>query len=70
MSTTVTVNIDHEGNASIDVSGHKGPSCKKLVEPLKKALGGAAAEDTLKPEYYKPEANRNTLVNHGSIANR
>jgi hypothetical protein len=61
--TTVEVDINNEGDVRVHVLGAKGPSCKKQVDAFAGAFG-KLKEEGRKPEYFKPEANRNIQGNN------
>ena len=47
----IIVNIDREGNVSMETKGFKGPSCLKATEELEKVLGKKTSEKKT-AEYY------------------
>jgi hypothetical protein len=48
----VIVNIDPNGNTTVEVDGVVGLGCKKLTADIEKALGKVTST-TLKPEYHR-----------------
>lgn len=57
MSKTVNVDIDSEGNLSVDIIGGIDGSCKAIADAFKKI--GKVTKDVKKPEYYKqPNQNK------------
>lgn len=58
MSKTVNVDIDEEGNLSVDIIGGVDSSCKAIADAFKKV--GKVTKDVKKPEYYKAP-NQNTV---------
>jgi hypothetical protein len=51
----VTVDIDKDGNMSIDMAGFKGQGCKAVAKAFEEA--GKVKSETLKPEFYQnPDA--------------
>jgi hypothetical protein len=57
VSKTVNVDIDSEGNLSVDIIGGIDGSCKAIADAFKKI--GKVTKDVKKPEYYKqPNQNK------------
>lgn len=58
---TVTITIDENGDASVDLAGFKGKGCEAVQKAF--ALGKVTTSKT-KPEYYQPDnCNSNTVTN-------
>lgn len=51
---TITVEINNDGEVTIETSGYKGEACVKATAEIEKALGIPAAHKK-KPEYYQNE---------------
>lgn len=47
----VTVEVDKDGNFSVDLSGFKGNGCKAVSDAF--ASVGKVVNETVKPEYYQ-----------------
>lgn len=58
MAKTVNVDIDSEGNMSVDIIGGIDGSCKAIADAFKTM--GKVTKDVKKPEYYKTP-NQNTI---------
>lgn len=58
MSKTVNVDIDTEGNLSVDIIGGVDGSCKAIADAFKKI--GKVTKDVKKPEFYK-QPNQNKI---------
>lgn len=58
MAKTVNVDIDEEGNVSVDILGGVDSSCKAIADAFKKI--GKVTKDVHKPEFYK-QPNQNKL---------
>lgn len=57
MAKTVNVDIDENGDVSVDIIGGIDGSCKAVAEAFKKL--GRVTKDVKKPEFYKqPNQNR------------
>jgi len=57
MAKTVNVDIDEDGNISVDIIGGLDSSCKAIADAFKKV--GKVTKDVKKPEFYKqPNQNR------------
>lgn len=50
----VIINIDAEGNVSLESRGITGASCKAVTEAIEKALGNSVSDQTT-AEYFQPE---------------
>lgn len=46
----IVIDIDHEGNCSIEGEGFVGPECSHFIEEIEEALGDRISQ-TDKPEY-------------------
>jgi hypothetical protein len=55
----IEIVIDEDGNASIDIIGGVGASCKKDADEWSAIFGGGA-KVTKKPEFYR-QANKNDV---------
>lgn len=53
---TIDVNIDPNGNPTIETSGFSGGECATETAALEKALG-AKTKDTKTPEFYRQTKN-------------
>jgi len=58
VSKTVNVDIDTEGNLSVDIIGGVDGSCKAIADAFKKI--GKVTKDVKKPEFYK-QPNQNKI---------
>ncbi len=58
MAKTVNVDIDEEGNVSVDIIGAIDGTCKHVADAFKKI--GKVTKDVKKPEYYK-QPNQNVI---------
>lgn len=58
MAKTVNVDIDEDGNMSVDIIGGVDGSCKAVADAFKKL--GKVTKDVKKPEYYK-QPNQNVI---------
>ena len=61
MAKIVTVTIDHEGDATVDLAGYKGKGCHVVQQAFERALG-KSVRVTKKPEFNQ------TTVNNKAIA--
>jgi hypothetical protein len=50
MNPEITINVDANGNFTIEVNGSSGENCLSLTQPLEEALGGVDNRE-FKPEY-------------------
>ena len=53
----IIVDIDEDGNCSIEGKGFIGPECDKAISEIEKALGDTT-RSTKKPEYRTVSRNR------------
>ena len=60
--TEVVVEVNYKGDIHVDVNKHQGPSCKKILQAFD-GLGKLVSEGE-KPEYYRPEVNRNLNISN------
>jgi hypothetical protein len=58
MAKTVNVDIDEQGNISVDIIGGIDGSCKAVAAAFKKL--GKVTKDVKKPEYYN-NPNKSTV---------
>lgn len=58
MAKTVHVDIDEQGNVSVDIIGGTDSSCHDVTEAFKKL--GKVVKDVKKPEYYR-QPNRTNI---------
>jgi len=58
VAKTVNVDIDEEGNVSVDIIGAIDGTCKHVADACKKI--GKVTKDVKKPEYYK-QPNQNVI---------
>jgi hypothetical protein len=58
MAKTVNVDIDEDGNLSVDILGGIDGSCKAISDAFKKM--GKVTKDVKKPEFYN-KPNQNTV---------
>lgn len=63
---TLTVTIDTQGNATVDVNGVVGPGCVEATRTIEAALG-EIQERERKPEYYRRAALGNSVSQRGSL---
>ena len=54
MARIVTVTIDENGDAEIDLAGYQGKGCTAVMAGFNKALGGEITSDATKAEYTNP----------------
>lgn len=54
---TITVTIDSEGQASVEVNGVAGKSCEDLTRELEQALG-TVTDRKRTADYHRQEASR------------
>ena len=54
MAKIITVTIDENGDAEIDLAGYQGKGCAAVMAGFNKALGGEITSDATKAEYNKP----------------
>ncbi|MDB6017689.1 MAG: hypothetical protein JWR19_2178 [Pedosphaera sp.] len=59
---TITVEIDANGQVTIEAAGFKGNACEKATEALEKALG-VPSNRKKKPEYYTEDKTQITTGN-------
>lgn len=59
MAKTINVDIDSEGNVSVDIIGGTDSSCKAVADAFKKL--GKVTKDVKKPEFYR-SPNQNTIT--------
>jgi hypothetical protein len=60
MAKTVTVEIDADGNFTVDMAGFQGKGCKDVAKAFDAA--GKVTKETLKPEYHQGGGNQNTIT--------
>jgi hypothetical protein len=60
----ITVTIDENGDAEIDLAGYQGKGCAAVMAGFNKALGGQITSDATKVEYTKP-LTKNVCVKGG-----
>jgi hypothetical protein len=60
----ITVTIDENGDAEIDLAGYQGKGCTAVMAGFNKALGGEITSDATKAEYNKP-LTKNVCVTGG-----
>ena len=53
MAKIVTITIDEDGNADVDLAGFQGKGCGAIQEAFSLAMG-SATEVIKKPEFNKP----------------
>jgi len=58
VAKTINVDIDEEGNVSVDIIGAIDGTCKHVADAFKKI--GKVTKDVKKPEYYK-QPNQNVI---------
>lgn len=58
MAKTINVDIDEDGNVSVDIIGAIDGTCKHVADAFKKI--GKVTKDIKKPEYYK-QPNQNVI---------
>lgn len=58
MAKTINVDIDEDGNVSVDIIGAIDGTCKHVADAFKKI--GKVTKDVKKPEYYK-QPNQNVI---------
>ena len=57
MAKTINVDVDEEGNVSVDIIGGVDSSCHAVANAFKKL--GKVTKDVKKPEFYRqPNQNR------------
>jgi hypothetical protein len=61
MNPEITINVDANGNFTIEVNGSSGGNCLSLTQPLEEALGGVN-ERKFKPE-YRQNPHQATQIN-------
>lgn len=61
MAKTITVTIDSEGDASVDLVGYKGKGCHVVQAAFERALG-KSSKVVKKPEYNQTTTNNNCIV--------
>ena len=54
MAKIITVTIDENGDAEIDLAGYQGKGCAAVMAGFNKALGGEITSNATKAEYTKP----------------
>jgi hypothetical protein len=64
MAKIITVTIDENGDAEIDLAGYQGTGCAAVMAGFNKALGGEILENTNRAEYNKP-LTKNVCVKGG-----
>ena len=50
MNPEIIINVDKDGNFTLEVNGSSGDNCLSLTQPLEEALGGVDNRN-FKPEY-------------------
>ena len=63
-SENITVTIDENGDAEIDLQGFHGRGCDAVMKGFNKALGGEITSNATKAEYNKP-LTKNVCVKGG-----
>ena len=64
MAKIITVTIDENGDAEIDLAGYQGKGCTAVMAGFNKALGGEITSDATKAEHNKP-LTKNVCVKGG-----
>ena len=64
MAKIITVTIDENGDAEIDLQGFHGRGCDAVMKGFNKALGGEITSNATKAEYNKP-LTKNVCVKGG-----
>lgn len=54
----IVIDIDSDGNCSIEGEGFVGPECGHFMEEIEEALGTVTTQKN-KPEYSQRQTNRN-----------
>lgn len=60
-SETITITVDEDGEAIVEVNGVEGSSCEILTQELEETLG-LTTEKQLKPEYHKKPTNKAAIT--------
>ena len=60
----IVIDIDEEGNCSIDGEGFVGPECANFIGEVEKALGTRTSQKN-KPAYCQRAATRNRNLQRG-----
>lgn len=58
----ITMEIDDNGDATVETTGYKGRGCEAVQEVFTRALGIKVGEK-IKPEYNQPLTNERLLKN-------
>ncbi|EAZ90046.1 DUF2997 domain-containing protein [Crocosphaera chwakensis] len=56
MNSEIIINVDANGNFTIEVKGSSGGNCLSLTKPLEEALGGVDNRE------FKPEYRQNSQI--------
>ena len=56
----ITIDIDEQGNAKLEVKGCPGPSCRNLTKDIERALGTTTKDAPTKEAY---ETTKTRVVN-------
>lgn len=59
----VTVEIDKNGNFTVDMAGYQGKGCKAVAKAFESV--GKVVNEELKPEYHQEGPGGSTYLNQG-----
>lgn len=60
MNPEIIINVDADGNFTIEAKGSSGGDCLSLTQPLEEALGGVDNRE-FKPEYRQTSHQSNQI---------
>lgn len=56
----IIINVDPDGNTTVETTGVKGSDCTKLTKEIEKALGETVSDKKTR-EYYEAPATRTNI---------
>lgn len=65
---TITITVDENGEATLEVNGVEGSSCEILTQELEETLG-LTTDKQFKPEYHKKPTNKAAITTRLSQRN-
>jgi hypothetical protein len=58
----ITIEIEENGDANVDLAGFQGKGCHAIQEAFSRAFGGTSKETVRKPEFNKPLGNNKCII--------
>lgn len=66
MAKQLIISIDKDGYVKAEISGVKGPSCKKYISLVEELVNGKAVNEELTAEYHQEQTDQQ---NDSSLSN-